>query len=130
MKSSKLKAVPHPLEPLDSESKLFLSELIGDSFDLFKEIVISNRSLKKENYGEIFDGRILTGRQALKLGLIDEIGDIEYAKEWLYKKGIDRNIRYREVSIRKKFLNFGSLGSKNSFLLNYLAKPFYNFFIL
>jgi protease IV len=128
IKSSKLKAVPSPLEPLDSESELFLSELVGDSFDLFKEIVISNRSLKKENYGAIFDGRVLTGRQALKLGLIDEIGDVEYAKEWLYSKGIDKNISYRKVSVKKKIFNFGSLGSVSNLLLNYLAKPLYNSF--
>ena len=39
---------------------------------------------------KISDGRIFTGRQAIKLNLVDKIGDKNDAKRWLIEnKGID-----------------------------------------
>ena len=45
------------------------------------------------------DGRAYTGRQALKLGLIDAIGDEQDAKAWLEKaKGLQADLPVEDIS--------------------------------
>ena len=41
----------------------------------------------------ISDGRIFTGQSAVQLGLIDSIGNIKEAKEYLKKCGINAKIK-------------------------------------
>ena len=42
-------------------------------------MVAWDRNIPKENLRKIADGRIFTGRQAQKLGLVDYLGDMGYA---------------------------------------------------
>ncbi len=48
---------------------------------------------------ELADGRAYTGRQALKLGLVDAIGGEHDAREWLAKtKGVSADLPVEDVS--------------------------------
>jgi protease-4 len=53
--------------------------VIDDTYDQFVEVLVENRNLSKEDALKIADGSIFTGRQAKKLGLVDELGDLEDA---------------------------------------------------
>ena len=48
---------------------------------------------------ELADGRAYTGHQALKLGLVDQIGDEHDAREWLAKtKGVPADLPVDDLS--------------------------------
>ena len=62
----------------EAERKL-LQSVIDDTYDQFVEVLVENRNLSEEEALKIADGSIFTGRQAKKLGLVDELGDLEDA---------------------------------------------------
>ena len=62
----------------DAERKL-LQSVIDDTYDQFVEVLVENRNLSEEEALKIADGSIFTGRQAKKVGLVDELGDLEDA---------------------------------------------------
>ena len=45
-------------------------------YEQFVEAVATGRNMSKEQVLEMADGRIFTGRQALELGLVDELGNL------------------------------------------------------
>ena len=85
-KSAPLKGVPSPFEKTTAEAEQVINESIADSYDFFRNLVISRRGKKLKDDQRIFDGRVFTGRQALSYGLVDEIGGIDQALIYLQKK--------------------------------------------
>lgn len=106
-KSGKLKASPSPFEKLDADVEKAIKESIADSFDLFLGMVVERRELADAQINGIKDGRILTGRQALKLKLVDEIGGQDEAIKWLQdEKAISKKLEVIDVELesKKKFV--------------------------
>lgn len=101
IKSSPLKAAPSGLEPTSPEARKALEVLILDHFDWFKKIVAERRSLDPSGLGAVSDGRVYTGRQALDLKLIDEIGGETEAIAWLGTKGVDVKLPVKEWKPRR-----------------------------
>jgi len=64
---------------MTKEERKLLQSVINDTYDQFVEVLVENRELSKEEVLKIADGSIFTGRQAKKLGLIDELGTLEDA---------------------------------------------------
>ena len=60
--------------PREEERKL-LQGLIDGTYEQFVKAVAEGRKLPVEKVRELADGSIYTGEQALKLGLIDQLGD-------------------------------------------------------
>jgi protease-4 len=60
-----------------------LNESIKDSHEFFMEMVSERRNIPMQQTKILADGRIYTGRQALKVGLVDEIGYEKEAVEYL-----------------------------------------------
>jgi protease-4 len=56
-----------------------LQNVINDTHSQFVDAVASSRRKPASEISLIADGRILTGRQALELGLIDALGDLDSA---------------------------------------------------
>ena len=54
-----------------------------DLYDQFVGLVASGRHMDKARVKQLADGRAYTGRQALGLGLIDEIGGEQQALHWM-----------------------------------------------
>ncbi|MEN6318730.1 MAG: signal peptide peptidase SppA [Syntrophaceae bacterium] len=79
VKSGKYKDIGSPVREMTPEEKALLQELVDDIYDQFLDMVAKDRNMKKENLREIADGRVFTGRQAHKLGLVDYLGDMGYA---------------------------------------------------
>lgn len=86
IRSGPLKAVPSPFAATDPAGRKLAEDLVGESRDWFVQIVKERRKLTDAAVEEIRSGRIYTGRQALPVGLIDEIGDEDTAKTWLQEK--------------------------------------------
>jgi len=90
IKSGKLKAEPDFFGEIDEAAQQVTKEIIDETFDWFLRIVKVERDLNPREIMKISDGRIFTGRQAIELNLVDEIGDKNDAKRWLIEnKGID-----------------------------------------
>jgi protease-4 len=83
LKSAPLKAVPSPVEPLTPEAREATMAVIHDVFDMFKGMVQERRAMTPDQVASLSDGRVFTGRQAVKNGLIDEIGGEPEAINWL-----------------------------------------------
>ena len=59
---------------------------------------------------ELADGRVFTGRQALDNGLVDSIGNISTAREWLHEeKGIPKTLPIIDISTERKSWNLSKL---------------------
>ena len=92
VKSGKLKAEPDFFGVIDEDAQKVTKEIIDETFEWFIRIVKVERNLNPSEINTISDGRIFTGRQAIELNLVDEIGDKNDAKIWLVKnKEIDSN---------------------------------------
>ena len=79
IKSGKYKDIGSPLRDMTPDEKRLIQGVIDDIYDQFLEAVSLNRKITKEKVAGFADGRIFTGRQALKMGLVDFLGDREYA---------------------------------------------------
>jgi protease-4 len=104
IKSSPLKAAPSPFEPTSPEARAAVESLVMDSYDWFRGLVRDNRKLEGDALAKVTDGRVFTGRQAVDLKLIDELGDEKQALAWLAKeKGVDPKTRVRNYELRPRF---------------------------
>ena len=85
IKSSPLKNVPSLFEPMTEEARAATQAVIDDTHAWFVGILATRRGLAEDRIQQVSDGRLFTGRQALELGLIDELGGKREAREWLSK---------------------------------------------
>ncbi|MFT5539633.1 MAG: protease-4 [Alphaproteobacteria bacterium] len=83
IKSSPLKAVPNPFEPLTEEGRAAARDVVLDMYRQFVDMVAARRKMTPAEAQKLSDGRIFTGRQALKNRLIDAIGGENEARTWL-----------------------------------------------
>ncbi len=86
VRSGPLKALPNGYEPTPEEARRMIDRLVRESYDWFVQVVASRRRLDEATVRRLADGRIYSGRQALKAGLIDELGDEWAARKWLEGK--------------------------------------------
>jgi protease-4 len=78
VKSGRFKDIGTPTRPMTEDEKALIQSLVDDTYDQFLEAVSKGRRIPKEDLRRIADGRVFTGRQAQKLGLVDELGDLNY----------------------------------------------------
>jgi protease-4 len=81
--SGPLKDQPSFTRPLTPQGRDVLHGLVMDMFDQFVGMVAEGRHMDPDRVRQLADGRAYTGRQALKLGLIDQIGGEPEARAWL-----------------------------------------------
>jgi protease IV len=114
VKSSPLKAAPNGFEPTSPEARAALESIVKDSYAWFRGMVQDRRHIEGEALDRVADGRVFTGRQALDLKLVDEIGNEKTAIDWLAKdKGVDASSPVRDYRLRSHFdeLSFLHLGA-------------------
>jgi protease-4 len=111
--SGPLKDQPSFTRPLTSQGRDVLQGLVMDMYDQFVGMVANGRHMDDARVRELADGRAYTGRQALKLGLIDAIGGESDARLWLaQQKDISSDLPVEDVttgSFTSRALS-GSLG--------------------
>lgn len=79
IKSGTLKDSGNPFRDITEQDKVYFQEIIDDSYDQFLSVVSEERKIPREELMEIANGRVFTGRQALKLKLVDTLGTFEDA---------------------------------------------------
>jgi protease-4 len=104
VRSTPLKAAPNGFEPTSPEAKAALESIVKDSYAWFRGMVQDRRKLTGDALEKVVDGRVFTGRQAIELKLIDEIGNEQTAIDWLAKeKGIDSKLPVRDWRLEPRF---------------------------
>jgi protease IV len=97
--SGPLKDQPSFTKPMSPEGRQVLQALVMDMYDQFVGMVATGRHMDPARVRELADGRAYTGHQALKLGLVDQIGDEHDAREWLAKtKGVSADLPVNDLS--------------------------------
>jgi protease-4 len=89
VKSAPLKGEPSLFHETDPAATAMIKRVIDDTYDWFVGLVADRRKLPMETARSLADGSIYSGRQALRLKLIDEVGGDQEARAWLAK---ERNV--------------------------------------
>jgi len=63
-----------------------VQSMVDDIYDQFLARVSVSRKMSRDQVNEIAQGRVWSGRQALKLGLVDELGGIQDAERYAAKR--------------------------------------------
>jgi protease-4 len=92
IKSAPLKAEPSPFHDASQEAKDVMHQMVMDSFDWFVSLVADRRHLSKEEALKLADGRIYTGRQALAVKLIDQIGGDDEIRAYLESRKVAKGL--------------------------------------
>lgn len=142
VQSGKYKNVPSTLRQLTDEEKKLLQDLIQDTHEQFVEAILDARGaqlneaflklspreiaelLNEDTTGivdgesllrHVADGRILTGRQARRLGLVDELGGKQEAIEALAKMaGIKGRPELYEFKPRRSIFEMFEAGASSA----------------
>lgn len=77
IKAGKYKDVGSPARAMTKKEKNLLQNVVTDVHQQFIEAVAEGRNLSIEEVRKIADGRILTGRQAKSLKLVDQLGGLQ-----------------------------------------------------
>ncbi len=89
LKSGDMKAEPSPYKPVSDKVRAVSMEMVKDGYDWFTGLVAERRGLDIVRVRELADGRVYTGRQAIAVKLIDQLGGEDVAVDWLQK---DKNL--------------------------------------
>jgi protease-4 len=104
VKSSPLKAAPNGYEPTSPEARAALDALVKDSYAWFRDLVKTRRAMDEETLQTVADGRVFTGRQAVGLKLIDQLGDEKAAVAWLVaEKKIKSDTPVKNFNLNPRF---------------------------
>ena len=79
VKSGKFKDIGSPTREMTPEERELVQVIVNDIYDQFVTTVSENRKIPLEKVVKLADGRIFSGRQALDLRLIDELGGLQDA---------------------------------------------------
>lgn len=102
VKSGPLKAEPSPFTKMTPAVRRATQKLVDDMFDMFIGMVATHRNMSTGEVRTLADGRVFTGRMAVKNGLIDAIGGEREAQRWLEEnKAIEKDLPVRDLSVRR-----------------------------
>ena len=122
VKSSPLKASPNGFEPTSPEARAALDSLVKDSYAWFRGLVKDRRGMDDVLLEKVADGRVFTGRQAVELKLIDQLGDEKTAVAWLVaEKKIKSDLPVRDFKLTPKFGDLTFLRAAASIALDALG---------
>jgi protease-4 len=76
VKAGEYKDVGSPFREMSAPEKKLLQDVIDDVHSQFIQAVAEGRHMQEADVRAIADGRIFTGRQALDLKLVDQLGDL------------------------------------------------------
>lgn len=79
IKSGSHKDIASMFRTMGKDERLILQGVLDDVHNQFIEAIVEGRRMSPEKVRKIADGRVFTGRQALALGLVDELGNLEDA---------------------------------------------------
>jgi protease IV len=122
VKSSPLKAAPNGFEPTSPEARAALDALVKDSYAWFRGLVKERRGMDDALLEKVADGRVFTGRQAVALKLIDQLGDEKTAVAWLVEqKGVKKDLPVRDFKLSPRFSDLTFLRTAAAITLDALG---------
>ena len=83
IKSGNLKAVPSPFSPLDQAGRETTERMVQESMGWFRGLVADRRKIDPSAVPGLVQGRVFSGREALTLKLVDQIGGEAEVQRWL-----------------------------------------------
>jgi protease IV len=122
VKSSPLKAAPNGFEPTSEAARAALDSLVKDSYAWFRGLVKQRRGMDDALLEQVADGRVFTGRQAVDLKLVDQLGDEKTAVAWLVaQKGVKADLPVRDYKLEPRFGDLTFLRTAASITLDALG---------
>jgi len=87
-----------PFRELSTEERKIMERKLAHIHNFFIEEIAENRRLPKEKVKEMATGEFFLGVEALPLGLVDELGNLDAVEEYLKQQGLTRidYIRYEK----------------------------------
>ena len=105
VRSGPLKGEPSLFREPSPGAEEMIRSVVDDSYDWFVGLVAERRNLPPQEARRISDGSIYTGRQALALKLVDELGGAEEARAWLAaEKGVSEDLPVFEWKKEEPFV--------------------------
>ena len=89
--------------PLTDDERRIMQAMLDDIFDQFVAVVAEGRDMSTEEVLEVADGRIFTGRQALELGLVDQLGSYHDALDLAAELAGLVDYQVKDLQIRSPF---------------------------
>lgn len=80
-KSGKYKDILSPARDATEQEDEILQAFVNEAYQGFVDVIVEGRELPREQVLNLADGRIYSGRQALNLNLVDELGNLDQAIE-------------------------------------------------
>lgn len=115
-KSGKYKDMASTKRIVSAEEKKIMQDLLDSSYKQFLDDVEKGRGIDRAKLEEIAQGLVYTGKQALDVGLVDELGTYEDAKLAIkkilkekYKYSRADKIRFEETWHNNKFSTLDEL---------------------
>ncbi len=78
-KSGAFKDIGSADRDVTPEEKQILDTMISEAYDQFVQAIATGRHMDDDKVRSLADGRIYTGKQALELGLVDALGNLQDA---------------------------------------------------
>jgi protease-4 len=100
VKTNEMSDMPSLNRPFSEKEKSLMQLYINHGYDLFVKRCAEGRKLSKDSLNALAQGRVWTGMQAQKIGLVDELGSLEKAIEIAAKKA--KIEKYRRVDYPEK----------------------------
>ena len=114
--------------PFDAEETQWMQDYVDDIYTSFVNLVAEGRGKTYESVDSIAQGRVWTGKDALKIGLVDEIGTLEDALRYTASVAGDSDLDNWNVVAYPKPMSFMEQlkqqlgkGSKEEVMVNAFA---------
>ena len=79
IKSGPNKDIGNPARPMTPEERAIFQHVVNSFYDQFVKVVAAGRKMSEEQVRPLADGRIYTGIDAHRLGLVDQVGYLDDA---------------------------------------------------
>ena len=110
IKSGPLKANPSPFKPIDEAGRETAEKMVRESMDWFRGLVADRRQINTADVPGLEQGRVFSGREALALRLIDQVGGEKDVQAWLEQnRKVAKGLKIVDWKPRRED-NWGVLG--------------------
>ena len=124
VKAGEYKDIGSPARAMTQKERNLLQSVVTDVHQQFIEAVANGRNISVAEVTKIADGRILTGRQAYSLNLVDQMGGLQVSIDQIaHKVGIIGSPKIIKETPRVGFLDWILKSTVNQSLINRSSIP-------
>lgn len=103
IKSGPLKANPSPFQPLDEAGKSNAEKMVAETQRWFLGLVTSRRGVDTKAIDGLEQGRVFSGREAVGLKLVDQLGGEAEAVAWMeQQRNVPKNLKIVDWKPKKE----------------------------